>query len=263
MSLFSAGSSILGELLYTYETGGSDKARAVAHAGIRAAPLASPPHRSHRGGANEEVKSVGVHDLFDSFESIEEVTPEIVRRIMDIPNGAKLLFHALYKSTHAYKSRESEALSSTRTGVPLQLAPASQLTAIRAELLKSLVAEASRLNRCAPTSRLLGLRASAYLERGKSLQMLDRHREATVDLTVAMAHMPNSGFPVFRRAFAFRALRRFEAAADDFELARSLEPRDDRFNVNYVGLDDVNVVILCASGEEPATPLAGVVDEEW
>ena len=44
---------------------------------------------------------------------------------------------------------------------------------------------------------------------------------------------------------------RYDKAAADFEQARILSPDDPNLVVNYSRLHEVEVIVLCAAGEEP------------
>jgi len=55
---------------------------------------------------------------------------------------------------------------------------------------------------------------------------------------------------IFRRAFSFKALGRFEEAARDFESARELEPDNPSMIINYRKVYDVSCISLCRPGQE-------------
>ena len=78
-------------------------------------------------------------------------------------------------------------------------------------------------------------------ERAKAYQMIELHEEAVADFNTVLAKCcPSRAANVyFRRAFSLKALKRYQEAIDDFEKARSLEPMNERFMVNYKKLKGV------------------------
>ncbi len=89
-------------------------------------------------------------------------------------------------------------------------------------------------------------------ERAKSRQMIGWHQEAVQDFTTVIALNGGNAHAYFRRAFSQKALGKHEAAAEDFETARMLQPTNPHLVVNYSTLHEVETIILCAAGEEPA-----------
>lgn len=75
-----------------------------------------------------------------------------------------------------------------------------------------------------------------FQERGKTLQHLQQHEEAIRDFTKVIELEPDNSNAYFRRAFAYRAILKFDEAAQDFEMARSLDP--DKV-VNYKKLHEI------------------------
>ena len=89
-------------------------------------------------------------------------------------------------------------------------------------------------------------------ERAKSRQMVGWHQEAVEDFTGVIKMNGGNAHAYFRRAFSQKALGKYEAAAEDFETARMLQPTNPHLVVNYSTLHEVETIILCAAGEEPA-----------
>jgi len=89
-------------------------------------------------------------------------------------------------------------------------------------------------------------------ERAKSRQMIGWHHEAVEDFSTVIALNGGNAHAYFRRAFSQKALGRYETAAEDFETARMLQPTNPHLMVNYSTLHEVETIILCAAGEEPA-----------
>jgi tetratricopeptide (TPR) repeat protein len=108
---------------------------------------------------------------------------------------------------------------------------------------------------------LVSLRISSVHERAKALQMLSRHEEAIEDFNDVLDSTPSNSNAYFRRACSYKFVRDFDKAALDFELAKQLTPKYEEralLNLNYVGIADIETVILVAAGEEPNFPIFGV-----
>ena len=54
----------------------------------------------------------------------------------------------------------------------------------------------------------------------------------------------------FRRGFAYKALGRFDEAAQDFETAKAIAPGNPLLVVNYFQLNSTDVIELCKAGQE-------------
>jgi tetratricopeptide (TPR) repeat protein len=89
-------------------------------------------------------------------------------------------------------------------------------------------------------------------ERAKSRQMIQWHEDAVQDFGTVIALNGGNAHAYFRRAFSQKALGKYEAAAEDFETARMLQPTNPHLVVSYSTLHEVETIILCAAGEEPA-----------
>lgn len=61
---------------------------------------------------------------------------------------------------------------------------------------------------------------------------------------------PKIAHAYFRRAFSYKALGKFDLAAEDFEKAKIIDPLDPSLVVNYSKLDKIDIIILCKPGEE-------------
>lgn len=109
---------------------------------------------------------------------------------------------------------------------------------------------------CSGLHDILRLRTSAIHERAKALQVLLRHTEAVEDFTDLLANAPCTTSAFFRRGLSLRALRCYSFAADDLETARATLPRDERFNINYLVLNDTT--FPSHVGEEPPSAILGL-----
>ena len=108
---------------------------------------------------------------------------------------------------------------------------------------------------------LISLRILSVHERAKALQMLSRHEEAIEDFNDVLDSTPTNSNAYFRRGCSYKFVRDFDRAALDFELAKQLTPKYDEravLNLNYIGISDIETVVLVASGEEPTFPIYGV-----
>lgn len=54
--------------------------------------------------------------------------------------------------------------------------------------------------------------------------MLEKHKEAIDDFSSVIKNNPKNAHAYFRRAFSYKALKDYNQAAEDFELAKSLDP---------------------------------------
>lgn len=89
-----------------------------------------------------------------------------------------------------------------------------------------------------------------FHERAKGLQVLGEHERALVDFSRVIHMQRANARAIFRRAFSFKALGRFEEAARDFEAARELEPDNPSMIINYRKVYDVSCISLCRPGQE-------------
>lgn len=99
-----------------------------------------------------------------------------------------------------------------------------------------------------PSGKLL---LKATHERAKCLQLQGRLAEALRDFTAVLRMSPVNAHALFRRAFAYKAMKRYDEAAADFEAARAADPDNPHLVVNYSQLHEVDCIVLCAAGEEP------------
>ena len=61
-------------------------------------------------------------------------------------------------------------------------------------------------------------------ERAKAYQMIEMHTEAVTDFDTVIKRNPKNAHAYFRRAFSLKALKDFAKAADDFEMAKNIDP---------------------------------------
>jgi tetratricopeptide (TPR) repeat protein len=88
-------------------------------------------------------------------------------------------------------------------------------------------------------------------ELAKSLQMCGEYYEAIENFSFVLAMNPRNAHAHFRRAFAYKSVKEYDRAAEDFEKAKELDPENPHLSVNYRNLYDVECILLCDSGMEP------------
>eukprot|EP00351_Strombidinopsis_sp_SopsisLIS2011_P004411 CAMPEP_0116882806 /NCGR_PEP_ID=MMETSP0463-20121206/15162_1 /TAXON_ID=181622 /ORGANISM="Strombidinopsis sp, Strain SopsisLIS2011" /LENGTH=56 /DNA_ID=CAMNT_0004536607 /DNA_START=985 /DNA_END=1155 /DNA_ORIENTATION=- len=54
--------------------------------------------------------------------------------------------------------------------------------------------------------------------------MIEDHANSITDFDTVIKRNPKNAHAYFRRAFSLKALKKFGAAADDFEKAKALDP---------------------------------------
>jgi len=87
-------------------------------------------------------------------------------------------------------------------------------------------------------------------ERAKSLQVIGRSHEAILDFTRVLRMHSKNAHAYFRRGFAYKALGKFDEAAQDFETAKAIAPDNPLLVVNYFQLHSTDVIELCKAGQE-------------
>jgi len=80
--------------------------------------------------------------------------------------------------------------------------------------------------------------------------MISHHQEAVTDFNTVIKKNPKNAHAYFRRAFSLKALKKFNEAVEDFEMAKNLDPHNPHMLVNYKQLKDVSCIVLCQPGEE-------------
>ena len=87
-----------------------------------------------------------------------------------------------------------------------------------------------------PLSRAIELQKyePCYIhERAKCYLLTEDNSKALQDYDDVIRMQPNNANAYFGRAFAHKALKSYELAADDFEKAKSLDPLNPKLIVNY------------------------------
>lgn len=80
--------------------------------------------------------------------------------------------------------------------------------------------------------------------------MIEDHEKAVEDFSLVIKKNPKNAHAHFRRAFSYKALKRYAEAADDFEKAKELDPLNPKMVVNYKKLKGITCIVLCKPGEE-------------
>lgn len=80
--------------------------------------------------------------------------------------------------------------------------------------------------------------------------MIGDHENAVLDFSYVISKNPKNAHAHFRRAFSYKLLKQYKEAADDFELAKKLDPLNPKMVVNYKQLKGLSCIVLCKPGEE-------------
>jgi tetratricopeptide (TPR) repeat protein len=88
-------------------------------------------------------------------------------------------------------------------------------------------------------------------ELAKSLQMCGEYYDSIDHFSQVLALNPRNAHAMFRRAFAYKSVKEYDRAAEDFEKAKELDPENPHLAVNYRNLYDVECIVLCDAGQEP------------
>lgn len=88
-------------------------------------------------------------------------------------------------------------------------------------------------------------------ERAKCFQIEGRYEASMIDFDNVIRFSPTNAHAHFRRAFLFKALGQLDAAADDFEVAKMLDPDNPNLVLNYKDLRETECIVLCPAGDEP------------
>ena len=91
-----------------------------------------------------------------------------------------------------------------------------------------------------------------YHERAKALQLCGRLEESLADFDRVIERNPRNAHAYFRRAFVHKSMSNFDRAAEDFERARALDPNNPALAISYRNIGQIEVIILCDAGREPA-----------
>ena len=70
-------------------------------------------------------------------------------------------------------------------------------------------------------------------ERAKCYLLVGENQKALNDYNEVIKMQSKNAHAYFGRAFAHKAVKNYEAAADDFEKAKALDPQNPRLIVNY------------------------------
>jgi Tfp pilus assembly protein PilF len=70
-----------------------------------------------------------------------------------------------------------------------------------------------------------------------------------LDLNEVIKKQPENAYAYFRRAFAYKALKKYDETAEDFEMARKLKPDDPKLIINKKQIYSIKTKKLCDPGE--------------
>ena len=89
-----------------------------------------------------------------------------------------------------------------------------------------------------------------YHERAKSYQLIEEHNLALEDFNVVIRMQKNNANAYFRRAFTYKALRKYTEASEDMFKARELDPGNPNLIINAKKMQGVRSIVVCQPGEE-------------
>jgi len=69
------------------------------------------------------------------------------------------------------------------------------------------------------------------------------------DYSEVIRLQPKNSHAYFGRAFAYKALKNYDAAAEDFEKAKELDPFNPKLIINAKKIYDIKSIKLCDPGE--------------
>lgn len=85
--------------------------------------------------------------------------------------------------------------------------------------------------------------------------MIGDHEYALRDFNRVIDLQPTNAHAFFRRAFTYKAMKRYHDAAEDFNTARKLQPNNPALLINAKKLHGVSCIVLCRPGDEPDFPM--------
>jgi len=80
--------------------------------------------------------------------------------------------------------------------------------------------------------------------------MIGDHQAAIDDFNAVIRMKPDDDRAFFRRGWSYKSLGLYELAAEDFEKAKSINPRQKLYNLNYRLIGDIETIILLPPGKE-------------
>lgn len=198
-------------------------------------------HRHHGDGS-----MVPVLPLSDEDIAAQLLLPDGPQRVAD-----RIFAESLAAATAITKSIEESPVASPLTGTIAQ-------RATRTDFQHHVHRLVLGMTKAAANPPAVILRFRLVYESACSLQMLGHHEDAVTHFTLALAFAPHFAHAFFRRGFSNKALKRYFAAADDFETARELAPADARYRLNYHALHEVSTIAMDAAGSVSAVDIPGL-----
>jgi len=158
-----------------------------------------------------------------------------------------LCLHSMRKFEGSYKYLSQclgENIAYSPDGVAL--GSAFFFAAMSLNIQQRFVAAEGLLDECLKTSWVADdtLMAMARFSRGKTRQGLGQHTGALEDFTAALINRPDDPFILFRRGWSHKALGNLEAAANDFENAKRIQPHNPNFTLDYKRIRDTEYMCL-------------------
>jgi Flp pilus assembly protein TadD len=82
------------------------------------------------------------------------------------------------------------------------------------------------------------------------LKFIGEAERALADFIEVVNLQPQNAHAYFGLGFTYKALKRYEEAADNFEKAQELEPHNPKLVVNFKKIFSVKYIQLCKPGME-------------
>ena len=87
-------------------------------------------------------------------------------------------------------------------------------------------------------------------ERAKSYLLTDQNEKSLADYNNLVKMQPKNSHAYFGRAFAFKALKQYDEAAEDYEKAKELDPFNPKLIINPKNIYEIKYIKLCDPGHE-------------
>ena len=91
----------------------------------------------------------------------------------------------------------------------------------------------------------------SYLhERAKVYLLTGKFEKSLNDYIEVIKYQPRNSHAYFGRAFAYKALKKYDESAEDFDKAKELDPMNPNIIINPKKIYDIKYIKLCNPGEE-------------
>jgi tetratricopeptide (TPR) repeat protein len=87
-------------------------------------------------------------------------------------------------------------------------------------------------------------------ERAKCYLVIQEYEKALSDFNMVLSHQTANQNAYLGRGFTYKALKKYQLAANDFEQAKILDPLNPKLQLNYLKIHGVQYIKLCEPGFE-------------